>query len=315
MQQYHKDHPFRPVDFRWERARLLREAGKRFGALKKEDDWVKLAFKFQKDFGKCKDDFDRYRLMEREPDIYFAYTIRSMDEKKQPMMQEIEARILADEAFDKIADRCGCSPLTIEIYENLFFHVTDRLKNTSYILHQVMGPTIYKGFGEKDYNLLWKLYGYFCGSKVLDALTTTFINPTKPENAEQVNALFVDDTKQVMKMKAAIAARTVGVNQFTQLSILEMYTKFLEIEKELGEGGGHDLILENIKEAMTLLPWSTGSKAEQVTNVFVSHYDNQAAELRSDEIMQISAGQETEAHKQNVAIAFPPEPEKNVTKT
>lgn len=309
MIQYHPSYPMRPVDWRWERARIIRETQKKISRKSKEDDFTVLALRFQKKLFKCKNDYDRFDLIDKHPDIYFAYAIHNEDDKKITIRSEIEARILANETSEKIADRCGCSIETIDLYEKLFFNVREKLKNTTYILHQVMGPAIHKGMYERDHDLLWKLYGYFCGSAVLDALTTTFTNPVKPETPEQVDALFVDDTRAVMRRKAAIAARTVSVNDQTQLRILEIYAQFLEIEKE-AEGGasGESLIMNNIETMMLALPWATGSNAAGVNNRLIQHYDNQAAELRADETVAVGAGLESQEHLDLVNITFPEAP-------
>jgi len=304
MLQYSKNHPLRPVDWRWEKARAIRESN---GRMSPDDSAVADAVVFQKELAACKDDFDRYVLMEKEPDLYYAYIIRGDENSKQPIKAEIEARILAIEDFDKIADRCGCSVDTIKYFEKMFFNVNDKLKNTSYILHQVMGPAIHRGMSQRDYDLLWKLYGYFCGSAVVDAVTTTFTNPTRPETPEQVDAMFIDDTKTVMRRKAAIAARTIAVNEYTQAKILELYAQFLEVEKDTGggSGGGSDVLLENIKVMMTALPWSTGTAARKNKTKLSIEYDNNSAELRSDEIMAISLNNETDEMKEISNIKFP----------
>lgn len=306
MLQYHPSNPLRAPDWRWERARIIRETGKNVGVRTKEDEWTKSAIKFQKDLFGCKDDFARYNLIEKYPQIYFAYLLHGVDDKKQLMRSEVEARILADESFEDIAERCGCEVETINLFEKLFFNVTDKLKNTTYILHQVMGPAIHRGMYEKDHDLLWKLYGYFCGGNVVDALTSTFTSKSKPETPEQIDALFVDDTRATMRRKAALAARSVGINEYTQLRILEIYAQFMEIEKDSASGGGGEsLILENIKTMMNALPWSTGVEAKKSKSKMITFYDNQSAELRSDEILTIGAGLETDKHLSLANMKFP----------
>ncbi len=316
MLQYHPDHPLRPTDWRWERARVIRESGNKFKSKRKEDNWVRAAYKFQKDLEACRSDYDKYELMERYPDIYFAYAIRGNDDKKTlTVRSEIEARLLANESNETLADRCGCTAGTVECFEKLFFNVREKLKNTTYILHQALGPAIYKGLHEREHDLLWKLYGYFCGSYVIDALTTTFTKSDKPDSKEQVDALFIDDTKQVMRRKAAIAARTVGVNEFTQLRLLEIYAQFLEIEKDAdGSGSGESLILDNIKSMMGGLPWATGTNAEEQKNTVVVVYDNNHAELRANEVLEIGAGIETSEQKELINMKFPEAPKRDKIK-
>jgi len=311
MLQYHPSNPMRPVDWRWERARIIRET--KYFRLRNEDEWTQKTVKFQKQLLKCKNEFDRYTLMCKEPDIYFAYNIRGAigtDIKKViTIKDEIEARLLAGEDDQSIADKAGCSVATVNAFEHMFFSVKDKLKNTTYILHQVLGPAIHRGLYERDHDLLWKLYGYFCGSRVIDALTTTFTNPVRPNTPEEVDAMFVDDTRETMRRKAALAARTVGVNEHTQLAILQTYAQFLEIEQESVGTAGESTIIENIKVMMTGLPWTTGSAAlASSDHKLLTHYDKQGAELRADEILAISAGMESLEHEDLTNIKFPEAP-------
>lgn len=310
MLQYHPDNPQRPVDWRWERARIIREQGNRFRD-KNTDEWTKKALVFQRAYSKCENDYARYDLMCKMPSLYFAFNLRSTTanagKKVIGMKDEIEARLLADESPEEIADRVGCSAETIDYYEKLFFNVKDKLKYTTYILHQVIGPAIHRGLYEREHDLLWKLYGYFCGSRVIDALTTTFTNPIKPRTTKEVDAMLVDDTRETMRRKAAMAARTVPVNEHTQLAILQTYAQFLEIERDTDAAVGENTIIENIKEMMCLLPWATGTDAvtESRHHKLLTYYDTQSAELRADEVLAISANAETEEHQTVATMKFP----------
>lgn len=317
MIQYHPNNPLRPVDWRWERARILREQKLKFS--KYDDKWVKLAYKFQLALMGCKDDIDRFELLEKNPTIYFAYVLKgqAQPEAKLYIKSEIEARLLSRQSYDEIAKKCSCTPETIDAFENLFFNINDRLDNPTYIVHQVMGPAIHRGLYQREYDLLWKLYGYFCGPLVIDALTTTFTNPVRPGNSDQVDSMFVDDTRSTMRRKAALAARSISVTDMTQLAILEMYTKFLEIEKDTPGASSKDMIEDNISEMMKTLGksgWAVGQEAEKSTNRVVQHYDKLEAEPRSDELLIISLGKETAEHRDLENLKFPEAPT-NVQKT
>jgi len=309
MLQYHPNNPLRPTDWRWERARIIRE-NSFTNKSTTEDEWINISVKFQKALAKVKTEYGQYELVNKYPDLYFAYALRGdtlskNTEKPSQMKHEVEARLLAREPYEQIADRIGCTAKVIEFYEKLFYNVVEKINNTSYILHQAIGPAIYRGMYEKDHDLLWKLYGYFCGSKALDALITTFTKPVLPETDEQVDAMFVDDTRSVMRRKAAIAARTVAVNQYTQLKILEIYTKFLEIENDTAAVSGENLLLSNISELMSSLPWAAGSETENKTNPHLLKYDNQSAELRADEILAISFGKDNVIDAEFENLKFP----------
>ncbi len=50
----------------------------------------------------------------------------------------IEARILARQTNDEIAQSCGCMPEMIEYYEALFFNVRARLDSPDFIMTKVV---------------------------------------------------------------------------------------------------------------------------------------------------------------------------------
>jgi hypothetical protein len=60
------------VNWRWERARYLRENGSHVRT-KKEDPWVLLAIKFQKALSKCSKLIELERLRDKFPGIYYAW--------------------------------------------------------------------------------------------------------------------------------------------------------------------------------------------------------------------------------------------------
>ena len=99
------------------------------------------------------------------PDIAAAIGIH---EGEPTTRVAVEARLLAGEPIEAIARRCGVPVETVEVYEQLFFNVTDRLENTSYILFCAIGPATYEGFDLDDPGAVLRWFAYMGGPRVLD---------------------------------------------------------------------------------------------------------------------------------------------------
>lgn len=295
----HKEHPYRPVNWRWARARFLRENKIDSVSRQDNDPWVTKALKFQKKLDKCKTEIERYKLMESDRDLYYAYDMWDEEEGEyaNPTRYEVEARLLTDEPLNVIAKKV-CAPLeTIIWYERLFFNVKDRLASESYVANQAMGPALHRGFSERHYDLIWKLYAFTHGVIALEALMIQTSNPIKVTTRAQMDSVFVDDAKSTIRRRSAIAARTLRSDSLSQISMLEMHHKFQQLERDLASGQQEATILENIKAMMPILPWAVGRvPSKAMDQNLVAYYDkNHSAEPRADELLAAALGEQTTA--------------------
>lgn len=289
MLQYHPSNPFRPVNWRWEHARLLRENNYRATSHAfKQDSYTNKAYMFQVDLAKCTDDLARWELMTRKPGLYAAYMLykRGVEEDRHPLRYALEARLLSAQDQESIAKALGITLETVALYEKIFFNVLDKLENTDYVLNCVIGPSIYAGLNDRDYDLLWKLFGYLYGPLVLETFITTTTRKFRPDTMEAVDAVLSEDTRSSLQRKVAIVARTYTVNPFSQSELLNIYARFLEFEKQTGSDKSQDVILQNIQVMMKALPFTTGSQElDNVKIVPTLIGDNKSIELRTDEIL------------------------------
>jgi hypothetical protein len=303
--QFHPSNPFRPVNWRWEQARFMRE--KKVRSLAKLADRATVeAFKFQNGLAKCNDDVDRWALMEENPALYAAYLIhkRGDDEERHPMRFAIEARLLSQQPSHEIAELLGLDVPTVETYEKVFFNVLEKIRHTDYIMTCVIGPSVHAGLSDRDYDLLWKLYGYLYGPAVLDAFISTTSRKFRPESINEVDAALADDARSALQRKVATVARTFVVNPFSQSELLNIYARFLEVEKETNSGKAQDVILQNISVMLDKLPWQSGG--ETLASVpRLAHYDAGAVELRTDELLTVSVGKELDAEPDEAGLKFP----------
>lgn len=287
--QCHPLNPLRPPDWRWERARLIREKNIR---LRKEehDKWVLKASQFQMNLHECADDTDRFDLMSQTPEIYTAYLIYTQGEEtgRQPVRYSIEARLLARQSAYEISKLTGISDKVIELYERLFFNVIDRLDQYDYIVNYVLGPSIHSGVTDRDYDLMWKLFGYCYGPKVLDMMiyTTTSLD-RKPSTAEEVTACMDADIRDAIRRRTMIITRIFSVNSFSQKDMLDIYHKLQEIERVSSKRGGDDFVLNYAQIMLQSLPWKPTSQTAIAADS-TAKYDVRNAELRTDELLSIA---------------------------
>lgn len=304
MLQLRREAPFRPVDWRWQMARLLREQSRRVSR-RRDDEWVSLAKRFQTDLALCTSDWQLLDLAEKYPGVADAHHMRENSGAECPRW-EIEARLLAEDRVENIAARLSIDPRAVRAYEALFFNVQDRLAAQSWIVHTVMGRSIYANLTERQFDLLWKMYGYFGGPYVLDALVTTFSNPTKATSADRVDDFYSDDTRATARRKSAIAMRTMPINGYTQQIIVEIEQKYQEIAKIANAGGSQGMLVEMVGEVMKGLAWSVGrGDADRPLNALTVRVDGFAAEPRVGELMMITSGGGDASVRELETLTFP----------
>jgi len=309
--EYAAQNPFRPADWRWQRATALFEGTPGAMAANRRLDgpdgftWINTALRFLREYNTARTETARARLSERRPGLFWAYWIwRSTN----PLKHVIEAQLLARSSAYSIGYRCNTAPDVINAYEAMFFNVNDKIQHRSYILNCVIGPAIHRGLTEREYDLLWKLYGYFLGPAIVDALEGKFANPTWCGTPTAVGAAVMDDAISTLKLKAAIATKTVKVDQYTQLAIMDAFTKFVEIERTTDSAGkAQEQILDHISAMMTTLPFNVGGRVARglTLNSPVDAFEKTAIELNYEEVLRLSVRQPI-AHQQILQrLTFP----------
>jgi hypothetical protein len=252
---FRKNNPRRPVDWRWQLADVIIARGGRVRR-SKSDPQLQKAISFRRQLDRCQDDDDYMRVLDSAPELYEAWALFDDGEDRETRW-ELEARLLSQQPVADIAKAIALEPASVEHYEALFFNVRDRLESPSYISQVVLGKSIHSGLSERAYDVLWKMYGYWAGHHVLNSLVYRFNAPAIPEGADGVNAFWDDDAKDMLRMKSAIAMRTMPINWETQTEILNLYLRMIEIERNAGEGGaGSEAVLANINTLFTQIPWT-----------------------------------------------------------
>lgn len=294
------DDPFRSGDWRWARARWLRETGRYFKD-NRDDPETAVIKKFQVAQSKCKTDMDRYNVRRKFPGLYWAEQVHERIDNKT--RYAIEARILARESFTSIAKKCNVTEETVFWYEKAFFNAMPKLENSDYVALTLIGSRIVDGLRERDFDILWKLCGYRLGSDALDMTINPFGPPQLVTGPTEVRAGRAEIFKNLYSEKALTALATWPV-AYAQREMIELWLKLVEIEKSGGADAG-SLILTNISAAIGSLPFSTSPIP--VAQEALGYYDGQKAELRANELLLVANGKDSQELRQAVTNPFPSE--------
>lgn len=307
MQDAFRNNHQRAPHWRWLRALQADTSGPRANARIDGPDgykWIRRALKLKRNHAKAVGNPAKlYMLSEQDPALFWAHNMWTED--KIPTKWAIEAHVLADEPVEEIAQRIGADPSVVEAYEAVFFDVRSRLANREYIINVVMKDAVTRGLTERNYDLLWKLFGYQCGSVVLDAMINRMTVLHKPTKAEDLSSFFNDAAIGIIKQKATIAALTVPVNSHTQMLLIDSFVKYTEIERTTDNASrAQATIIENVNAMLGALPFRVGTKLESEQSKMLP-YDNNAAELRGEEMLTIVAGGVVENTEALQDLSFP----------
>jgi hypothetical protein len=202
-----RDHPYRPPDWRWQRAVYLVDHDKPYAD--NGDVWLDEAVRFYSALRSTGQDTNpQTELASQLPAMFAAYTLHGETSLRR---WEVEARLLTDASFTAIAGKGDTSPEVIAAFHEVFFHVRDRLVASSYIVNRVIRVQLV--LEDNDADRLLKLYGYFAGPHLLDALLDYFHNPSVvPARLDLLAPEDLKTLRRKMSIKAAIALRALPLD-------------------------------------------------------------------------------------------------------
>jgi hypothetical protein len=302
--------PYLQPDWRWHRAGQIVEGDP--VSRRRDDHWILRAYHFRRALDACRTPADVRRVVDAHSPIHWASYLHSHREQRDRRLvpHAIEAMLLTGMvSHDQIGARFGIKATTVEAYSKLFFDVEERLKQTEYILFIVIGEAIYRGLAGRAYDLMWKLFAYSGGIHVLDAVMRLSGPATKPLDPTGARGFFAQDVKSNMYHRAAVAAKTVEFNGFNILPFLEQFNRMVEIEKQGGEHS-QDMIVAGVREmVLSLAPRARVGPPAADEPGLVGRFNAGAAELTSDELIDLSLGRELAADAEEAALLrFPNAP-------
>ena len=102
-------------------------------------------------------------------------------------------------------------------------------------------------------------------------------------------------------------ALSIGVNGHTELGLLDIFAKMVEIERTTdAAGAGNDAVLDNIQAFLKGLPYSVAGvhTPEDLHKKFMYMHEN-GAELRYEEMLASASGRALPYNEIPATLAFP----------
>jgi hypothetical protein len=201
-----------------------------------DDGPVQEALRYLRAWRRCRAEADRQRLAGDMPDLYRAhqlYLARSLQ------TWEAQARLLTEEPFETIAEKCGSHPRVIETYHETFFHVRDRLHVEGYIVFEVIGPKAHSGLTEADVDVILMMNAYFGGPAALDAVIDCIKDPPRvPERPELLDHAELQSLRDRLLVRAWIALDTLPTDgkALERLEVLREAADVFRRGRGLGDG-------------------------------------------------------------------------------
>jgi hypothetical protein len=308
---------------------MIREGALRGVSRKKEDEWTQAAVRFQQALAKCRDAADEHVLADKYPGLYYAWMAHKPvadEEQGTPLRYSIEAWLLSGETCEQVAEKAGCSVPVVFWYEKVFFNVLEKLRHEGYIFTCVISPSVHTGLTPSEYDVLWKVLGYLYGPLAVDALLKGITIRHRAETPEELDMKFASDVQSNFRRKAVIAARTYNLNNFTQEGAMNIYARFLEIDKAQDTGAAKDAFLLTVNTVLGSLPFADGAGAVRPDQIVggktvlkvdqpqLEYYDSGSAELRTDELLAVATGGELPNRADFENMKFPELPNASTPK-
>ena len=284
-------HPLRPPDCRYQRALLFAAAGERPQEAY-EDEATRSLIGFLRKLQGCRNTSEVSVLINQQPDVGLAFDIYADSEGDSKLI--VEARMLAGEDDETIAEKTGVSREVIEQYAELFYDVEDRLGNSDYIYGSVLkrGATDAGGF---NHEALLKHIAYQGGSGALNLVLRT---PRHIE--EQAENDPMDELNWsiagLFAAKTLAAVETMDVTDERSVrTLLSCFTQQQAARAEQGIGSPTEQqYVKNVKACMAQIPWSMAKRTDPPSEY---SWLPPEAELRADDHLRLVAGMTIDKEK------------------
>ncbi len=178
--------PLRPLDHRWQLARCLVENPMPVRP-RWIDAWTRRARRFHRIRQKRLDLSRRFHPDRVDAEIHQALQIQHQPRRRL----ELEARLLAGQDDDTIAQRLELPPDLVELYDRLFFDVRDHRNGRDFILARILGSGPARGQLSREQVV--HLIAYMRGPVVVDGVLEVYDTPEK-------SALFATETQSRLEM-------------------------------------------------------------------------------------------------------------------
>lgn len=236
--------------------------------------------------------FVRQELFPRYPELYLAYELFVTDGCERARCA-LEARLLARQSDEEIADRLSTMPEAVQAYEQLFFNVRDRLDNRDYIVSSVLSPSLNYGYDLTNIELSAKFFGYFAGPQVLDFILHRYdSNLRLPAATDKCQEYLDEFFRGAVARRSAEVVNTCEITRYDVMQLFEIHANLIAVStKAKEEADNLGVVEESVDLLLKALPWTAGaSRRAALEHGPLAAYQGQAGELRSRELLAAAAG-------------------------
>ena len=260
-----------------------------------------------------KNEEEREKLRAEYPGMYYAWQLYDNPDEDTDMRFIVEARLLAGQSYQEIANGVKTIPETIEYYEKLFFNVSDFREHHDWIVKQVLLPASDR-FSEnaqannRSLSLLnmrtppvvrphldasLKYFSYFGGPVLCDYMISGFRRGVTCPTQQQIGDFFKDHYSLTTQMRATQAMMQFEINKYNVTQLFEVHNQILVIQsREKDQDTRHSQIEIHIRTMLEELPFVSGSQAEEIYDATaLGVYDRSPHELNAEELILMGAGQ------------------------
>lgn len=312
---YQKFNFFRTPAWRWDRIVELvdRDDGVMGRCTKRDDEFVRAGRSF---YGRWRngDAEMRQKLLWENPGLFYAYDFHQKLTEDPDAVMYIQARLLARQTYDEIAEIMGVLPSAVEWFARLYFDVTDNLERRDWITKQILipammrstlapvqtdpgHPSIYKDstVAKPFMDGSLKMFAYFGGKHLVDVLISG-MQAGRPMASQDDLAGWLDtNITNTLRRRTAQAAHLFEINKYNVMELFAVHTRIVEISQSDESKEQTKSIQErHIKAMMDEVPWAVGGEGSKMYKThmgLLGHLDDMAGELRTDEVLRIASGQ------------------------
>ena len=155
-----------PADWRWRRARWLLARG-RYACRRRDDEPTSQAVRYLRALARPFTKRRRAADLAHYADVHAA---RRLNEEGGASKVVVQARLLARQTSPEIALHTEVPVRVVDAFEALFFQCRDRFSARDWIRLHCIGPLASALTGVPDAAAVLKMFAYYCGAVVLDAV-------------------------------------------------------------------------------------------------------------------------------------------------
>jgi hypothetical protein len=303
--------PFLRPDWRFERVlRLVSRVPTPGRTTKRDDSHIKEARSFMLRWNRGEE--WRESLLDENPGLYYAHSIFANLHMDPEVKFMLEARLLASQPVEEIADRLKTLPETVSWYEKLFFNVSTFLRHHDWIVKHVLLPSSDRFVEHEDddddaapapqgtplvvrphLDMTLKFFAYFGGPILCDFMISGFRRGNAVQNADEISSWLDDQWRSTIQRRSAQSAGVFEVNRYNVMELFATHARIIELQKGAESGEERrSSFTRHVSTMLSQLPWTVGRRgAEQYAGSTMGDLDSAAAEINDEELILIGGGE------------------------